>query len=134
MTQALIGCWYAKKRHVPHYLYVQDLWPENVITVTGITNSMIIGAIDKMVDYIYKNTDQIFATSPSFVDSICNRKVRIDRKKVHYWPQYAEEFYKPMERAAVEEIPDDGSFKIAFTGNIGTAQGTGCFTKDSRIT
>lgn len=133
MTQALIGCWYAKKRHVPHYLYVQDLWPENVITVTGITNSMIIGAIDKMVDYIYKNTDQIFATSPSFVDSICNRKVRIDRKKVHYWPQYAEEFYKPMERAAVEEIPDDGSFKIAFTGNIGTAQGLDVLPKTAEL-
>ena len=89
MTQALIGCWYAKKHHVPHYLYVQDLWPENVETVTGIRNPLIIKPIDKMVDYIYKNTDEIFATSPSFVESICNRKVRVNRKKVHYWPQYA---------------------------------------------
>lgn len=123
MTQALIGCWYAKKHHVPHYLYVQDLWPENVITVTGITNRTVIGAIDKMVDYIYRNTDEIFATSPSFVDAICNRKVKVDRNKVHYWPQYAEEFYKPVEKANVPEIPEDGSFKIAFTGNIGTVQG-----------
>ena len=27
MTQALVGVWYAKKRKIPHYLYVQDLWP-----------------------------------------------------------------------------------------------------------
>lgn len=46
------------------YLYVQDLWPENVITVTGISNPAVIKPIDKMVDYIYKNTDEIFATSP----------------------------------------------------------------------
>lgn len=123
MTQALIGCWYAKKNHVPHYLYVQDLWPENVITVTGISNPAIIKPIDKMVDYIYKNTDEIFATSPSFVEAICNRKVKVPKEKVHYWPQYAEEFYQPCERKPVQEIPDDGSFKVIFTGNIGTAQG-----------
>lgn len=123
MTQALIGCWYAKKHHVPHYLYVQDLWPENVVTVTGISSPLIIKPIDKMVDYIYKNTDEIFATSPSFVEAICNRKVKVSREKVHYWPQYAEEFYRPCERKPIKEIPDDGSFKIIFTGNIGTAQG-----------
>ena len=123
MTQALIGCWYAKKHRVPHYLYVQDLWPENVETVTGIRNPMVIKPIDKMVDYIYKNTDEIFATSPSFVESICNRRVKVDRKKVHYWPQYAEDFYVPCERKAIPEIPADDKFKIVFTGNIGTAQG-----------
>ena len=75
MTQALIGCWYAKKKNIPHYLYVQDLWPENVVTVTGISNPIIINPINKMVDYIYKNSNEIFATSPSFVDPICNRKL-----------------------------------------------------------
>ena len=133
MTQALIGCWYAKKHHVPHYLYVQDLWPENVITVTGIKNRAVIGTIDKMVDYIYTNTDEIFATSPSFVDAICSRGVKVDSNKVHYWPQYAEEFYKPMEEASVPEIPDDGSFKIAFTGNIGTAQGLGVLPRAGEL-
>ncbi len=123
MTQALIGCWYAKKHHVPHYLYVQDLWPENVITVTGISNPAVIKPIQKMVDYIYRNTDEIFATSPSFVEAICNRKVKVPKEKVHYWPQYAEEFYKPMEKKVVPEIPDDDSFKLIFTGNIGSAQG-----------
>lgn len=123
MTQVLAGVSFAKKLNVPHYLYVQDLWPENVITVTGISNPVVIKPIDKMVDYIYKNTDEIFATSPSFVDAICNRKVKVDRRKVHYWPQYAEAFYYPHEKKLVPEIPDDDSFKIIFTGNIGTAQG-----------
>lgn len=123
MTQALIGCWYARKHQVPHYLYVQDLWPENVITVTGISNPIVIKPIDRMVDYIYKNTDEIFATSPSFVEAICNRKRSVSHSKVHYWPQYAEDFYKPMEKTSVEEIPEDDSFKVIFTGNVGTAQG-----------
>lgn len=129
MTQALIGCWYGKKFHVPTYLYVQDLWPENVEVVTGITNPIVIKPINKMVDYIYKNTDEIFATSPSFVDAICNRKHKVPRQKVHYWPQYAEDFYKPVDKEKARKeaiqygIPNDDCFKIIFTGNIGTAQG-----------
>ncbi len=123
MTQALIGVWYGKRYKVPTYLYVQDLWPENVETVTGIHNRAIIGPIDKMVDKIYRETGTIFTTSPSFVEAIVNRKVPVDKKKVYYWPQYAEGFYRPLPPQHAEEIPDDASYKIAFTGNIGTAQG-----------
>lgn len=139
MTQALVGVWYGKKHHVPVYLYAQDLWPENIELITGIHNRAALMPIDKMADYIYKNTDEIFATSPGFVEAIVNRKMAVSREKVHYWPQYAEEFYRPMSReqadikslaqnsgnngAPVPKIPDDGTFRIAFTGNIGYAQG-----------
>ncbi len=123
MTQLKVGCGYARKHKVPHYVYVQDLWPENVETVTGIHNRLIIGPIDRMVDKIYRQVDKIFVTTPSFVEAIVNRKKPVDKNKVFYWPQFAEEFYKPMERQKVDAIPDDGSFKIAFTGNIGYAQG-----------
>ncbi len=129
MSQALIGVWYGKKYHVPVYLYAQDLWPENVEAITGIHNRLVLGAINKMVDYIYKNTNEIFATSPSFVDDIVSRKVPVDSNKVHYWPQYAEEFYRRVETPTYSDIPrlndvvNSGDFKIVFTGNIGMAQG-----------
>lgn len=122
MTQALIGVWYAKKRKIPHYLYVQDLWPENVEIVTGIHSSLVLKPIGAMVNYIYKRCDIIFGTSPSFVKEI-QKRVKRNKGKVKYLPQYAEDFYKPVERKQVPEIPDDGSFKIIFTGNIGKAQG-----------
>lgn len=121
MTQALIGVWYSKKHKIPNYLYVQDLWPENVEIVTGIKSPLVIGPIEKMVNYIYKNCDKIFATSPSFVQSI-QKRVFDDREKVLYWPQYAEDFYHPTEKKSAL-IPQDGILNITFTGNIGTAQG-----------
>lgn len=134
MTQALIGLWYGKKYHVPTYLYVQDLWPENVETVTGIHNKIIIEPINKMVDKIYRDTDTIFTTSPSFVSAIINRKNPVDKSKVHYWPQYAEDFYKPMNPKPVSGIDTlDSSYKIAFTGNIGTAQGLDILPKTAKI-
>lgn len=133
MTQCVIGVWYAKKHKVPLYLYVQDLWPENVEIVTGITHPIVIEPIQKMVDYIYKNCNEIFVTSPSFVRAVCDRKKQVPEHKVHYWPQYAEEFYRPMSREYVEEIPETDAFKVIFTGNVGYAQGLDILPKTASI-
>lgn len=131
MTQTLIAVWYAKKRKIPCLLYVQDLWPENVEIVTGIHTPIVIQPIEKMVRYIYKNCNEIFATSPSFVKEIQKRGV--DKKKVHYWPQYAEEFYHPVKRIHHKEIPEEDRFKVIFTGNIGYAQGLGILPETALI-
>lgn len=122
MTQALPAVWYAKRRKIPCTLYVQDLWPDNVEIVAGIHNQMILKPIDHMVNSIYEKCDLILATSPSFV-SVIQQRVSGREERVVYWPQYAEEFYQPHPRRPVAEIPDNGSFKIVFTGNIGQAQG-----------
>jgi glycosyltransferase involved in cell wall biosynthesis len=131
MTQALPGVWYAKKRKIPCYLYVQDLWPENVEIITGIKNKKIIGAIGKMVDYIYRGCTRIFTTSESFVKSIHDRGVPLD--KIEYWPQYAEDFYIPIEEMSIPEIPKDDAFNIIFAGNIGAAQGLDILPKAAEI-
>lgn len=133
MTQCVIGVWYAKKHKIPLYLYAQDLWPENVEVVTGIHSPIVIEPIQRMVDYIYRNCTEIFVTSPSFVRAVCDRKVRVPEEKVHYWPQYAEEFYVPMKKAAVKEIPDVETFKIMFTGNVGYAQGLDVLPRTAQI-
>ena len=132
MTQALLGVWYSKKRKVPHYLYVQDLWPENLEAVAGMHNKTIVHLVEKMVSYIYQNTNIILATSPSFVQMIQSRLIE-DKGKVKYWPQYAEDIYRPMPKRACREIPEDDCFKIIFTGNIGEAQGLELLPKTAKV-
>lgn len=131
MTQALPGVWYANKLRIPCYLYVQDLWPENVEIITGIRNKRIIGYIGKMVDYIYRGCTRIFTTSESFVKSINQRGVPLE--KIEYWPQYAEDFYIPVQKATIPEIPEDETFNIIFAGNIGEAQGLDILPKAAEI-
>ena len=136
MTQALVGVWYAKRRKIPCTIYVQDLWPENVEVVTGIHNKKIIGAIDKMVNYIYKNCKLILATSPSFVKRLEERASVYDsegKSKVKYWPQYAEEFYRPVEKKDLDDLKQSDKFRIAFTGNIGYAQGLDILPKTAEL-
>ena len=100
---------------------MQDLWPENIEIVTGIHSPLVLRPIERMVRSIYRRCDRIFAASPSFVEMIRARMAE-GREKVSYWPQYAEEFYRPGAEKSVL-IPADGRFRIAFTGNVGQAQG-----------
>ena len=132
LIQAKIGSWYSKKHKVPHFLYVQDLWPESLETVGGIHSKFILNHYGKMANKIYKNCDKIFATSPSFVEEI-KKRVFENKEKVVYLPQYAEDFYKPLDKESVHEIPKTESFKLIFTGNVGHAQGLDVLYKTAKI-
>ncbi len=117
ITVALPAIKFKKKKKIPIVINIQDLWPENIIAVTGITNPIIIGFVNKMVNYIYKHCNLILTASPSFVDKI---KDRIKNKdKVKYWPQYSI-VSKTSEDAF---LYNKDFFNIVFTGNIGEAQG-----------
>lgn len=133
MTQALPGVWFAKKRNIPCYLYVTDLWPENVEIVAGIKNRRILNMIGVMVDYIYKRCDRIFTSSQSFIQAIAERGV--PKEKLEFWPQYAEDYYMPIPNESVEatEILQDGVFNILFAGNIGFAQGLDILPETAKI-
>lgn len=131
MTQALPGVWYAKKQQVPCFLYVQDLWPENVEIITGTKNKLLIHLIGRMVDYIYMNCTRIFTTSKSFKKSINERQVPIE--KITYWPQYAEEFYQPISSKEITLNKNRETFNIVFAGNIGNAQGLDILPKTAKI-
>ena len=160
--QALPAVWFAKRRKIPCDIYVQDLWPENVQFALGLNNKAVLGAIDKIVDYVYRNCTSIFATSPSFKkhlekrQSVYTSKTKVN--KVKYLPQYAEDFYEPYLREEDKafanalganntqayakkqkivkrpaDIPCDNNLKLVFTGNVGQAQGLEILPKAASI-
>lgn len=137
LTQALVGVRTAKKAKVPHFLYVQDLWPDNLDIVGGIHNKSVLAHYAKMAKKIYKRSHKIFATSDSFVEEIRNRitenggkaKDSADKDKVVYLPQYAEDVYKPYEA----ETEKRKGFSVVFTGNIGEAQGLDVLPRTAKI-
>ena len=129
MTQALVGAYATKRYGVKSILYVQDLWPENVIEIMGIKTPLIIKPIERMVKSIYRYTNLILATSESFVKTIQYRiSDKSQNKKVKYWPQYAEDFYKPLPKRKLSN-----KFRICFTGNIGRTQGLDILAKAAKL-
>lgn len=119
LLQAKIGNWYSKRFHVQHLLYVMDLWPENVEVVGGIKNKFILNYLTKTSASIYKKTSRILVASNAFLPSIS--RLGVDPKKITYWPQYAEDFYRPVPPNPMWSI--DERKTILYTGNIGVAQG-----------
>lgn len=123
MTQSLVGVWFAKRRKIPSAIYILDLWPESFEVITGISSPLVINPIGRMVDSIYRRTDKVLTSSRSFIDTIAQRGVIAE--KLVFWPQYAEEFYQPLDRKALAQslLPPDTRLTLTFTGNIGLAQG-----------
>lgn len=121
MSQALPGVWFAKKKKIPCFLYVQDLWPENVEMVAGVRNKTVLRMIGRMVDYIYRHCTRIFTASLSFIDAIMQRGV--PSGKLVYWPQYAESCYRPLNDCGQRREGRSDEFVLTFAGNIGYAQG-----------
>lgn len=123
ITQALPAIWYARRKKIPLILYVMDLWPESFQATTGNKNPVILAILEELVRHIYKKSSTILVSSKSFIPSIINKGV--SDTVVHYWPQYAEDFYSP--RGTSDSIDGvilkDGLVNITFTGNIGVAQG-----------
>jgi len=127
MNQCMVGVRFAKRHKIPCYLYVQDLWPENVEMITGIHSPIVIKPIERMVRKIYKGCTHIWGTSPSFVDSIRKYVDESEHDKVSFWPQYAEEFYQPLPKK------EHQGFNVIFTGNIGQAQGLEILPEAAKI-
>ena len=121
ITQCLLGIWFGKRRKIPVVSYILDLWPESFKEITKIESKLIEGFLNKIVDKVYNNSDLILTSSRSYIQSISKRG--IDKDKIKFWPQYAEDFYFLKDGPKERLLPNDGRLFITFTGNIGVAQG-----------
>lgn len=127
LLQAKLGNWYSKRFQVKHLLYVMDLWPENVEVVGGINNKLVLNYLKKTSISIYQKSSKILVSSGAFKSAIID--LGIDEKKLVYWPQYAEDFYKPT---APQPIwTKDNRTTIVYAGNLGVAQGLNVLLKSA---
>jgi glycosyltransferase involved in cell wall biosynthesis len=102
--------------------WVQDLWPESLRATEVVTSPTILGAISRLVRFIYRRCDRVLVQSRGFVEPVV--AVGAERRRVLYLPNWAESLYRPMELPAEApergEVPD--GFRVVFAGNIGAAQ------------
>jgi glycosyltransferase involved in cell wall biosynthesis len=100
-----------------------DLWPESVSETTGFNISFIMKCLDKIVRFIYRNSDIILISSKAFKQSIVSKG--IEENRILYFPNWAEDVFLKNEYFPIDtEIYsiDKDSLKIMFAGNIGSAQ------------
>ena len=119
-----IGIPAALLRHLkraPLAFWVLDLWPETLQAIGAVRSPALLGAVGRLVGFIYRRCDLILAQSRSFVPQIARYLESADR--IAYFPAWAE---AALESAAAEPsaaVPSaPGSFSVMFAGNIGDAQ------------
>ncbi len=121
ITVCLPAIFIKKIKKIPICLWVLDLWPESVVSASNLNTKFVPSLLNPLVKYIYNKSDKILVSSKGFIDSI--KKRGISKNKIIYFPQWAEEIFKPLipKQKLLEKIPNH-SFKIMFAGNIGEAQ------------
>ncbi len=122
--QAWIGLVLKKFKKAKLIIWVQDLWPENLIALNIIKNKFIITIINYFTNLTYKSGDILLAQSNSFKKIL---KKRTNSKKIYYVPNYAEIF----EKKNFKKIKNK-KFTIVYAGNIGKAQNLLTLLKTAR--
>jgi glycosyltransferase involved in cell wall biosynthesis len=108
-------------KHAPILFWVQDLWPESLSATGGVQSKWVLKLVASLVCFIYKGCDLVLVQSRSFVERV--RVLGAQAEKIRYFPNSAEELYRPVPREAVPQsgmLPD--GFRVMFAGNIGAAQ------------
>ena len=116
VMMAWAGMAYKNKYKKPLFLYCMDVWPDS-LTVGGVKQDGLIFKLFKFISKkVYRASDYIFVTSPSFKSHFV-KQFDISEQKITYLPQYAEDLFIPDESIVNKESVD-----LTFAGNIGKAQ------------
>ncbi|WP_297712626.1 glycosyltransferase family 4 protein [Clostridium sp.] len=116
LTTAVPAIILSKIKKIPSYIYVQDLWPETFYSIVNVSNEKVRKIMKKICNKIYDAFDKLLIASRGYEDILV--KEGIDKDKLEYFPQWAENFYSKDDTN--EELRDD--FIVTFAGNIGKAQ------------
>ena len=114
---AVIAKW---KFKVPIYFWVQDLWPDSIVSAGNIRNSIILSILERLTRWIYRNSEKVLIQSRGFKNKILAQGV--NPSKIIYFPNWAENYYKPVLNSSLYSEYFEGKINLIFAGNIGESQ------------
>ena len=121
---ALISILISKIKKAKHVIWVQDLWPNVLVDLNIIKRkSLTYYFFDKIVNYIYKNSDLILCQSLEYKKKITNYS-KDYKDKIIYYPSWPEELINYNNIDSKKNIYkfDKNYYNILFAGNIGESQ------------
>jgi glycosyltransferase involved in cell wall biosynthesis len=112
-----------KMQKIKLYFWNLDIWPESVTETTGLRLTLIVKILNKIVSFIYRNSNKILISSRAFRQSVISRG--IDEKDIIYFPNWAEDVFINNELTNIDLSSygiNKSALKIMYAGNIGEAQ------------
>lgn len=109
---------YAKKHHLKHILFCQDIWPESTVITHAVRyNSLIYKILYIWSKSLYKKCDEIIVSSPSFIDYFHNVLNIKDANFV-----YINQPILLSKNNELEPIKYAHKYNFVYAGNIGKIQ------------
>jgi len=121
VTVGLPGLVMKAVKKAPLMFWVQDLWPESLSATGAVKSRWVLDRVSSLVRFIYRGCDRVLVQSHAFDERV--RALGADPKRILYYPNSAEELYRPVLQGPVpgsRALPD--GFRVMFAGNIGAAQ------------
>jgi colanic acid biosynthesis glycosyl transferase WcaI len=127
---AVIGYALSRIKRLPFIFEVRDLWPESIIQVGGVRNSLIIGILKWLERFLYNRAKYIVVVTESFRTYITAMgqpadKISIIKNGVDI------DFFKP-DPSHVQKY-DKKAFQVGYVGNHGMAQGLNTLLEAAEI-
>lgn len=120
ISTGLVACFLKKIKNIPIIYEIQDMWPDSIYA-TGITQSkIIIGFINYICEFVYKNVDHITVISKGFKKLLVSRGV--DNKKISVIYNCAHSIKLNHSPPKIFQTILKNKFVITYAGNIGKAQ------------
>ncbi|NNM59925.1 MAG: glycosyltransferase family 4 protein [Legionellales bacterium] len=122
ITVGLPAIFLKKWKKAKLFFWVQDLWPETLEAVGMVRSPSLLKCLDKLSAFIYRHCDKILIQCEGFKESV--EKKGVNAEKIYYFPNWAEEVYRPLTRSEskVDQSLFSQGFNIVFAGNLGVAQ------------
>lgn len=111
----------SRRGKAPILFWVLDLWPESLTAAGGVRSPLVLGAVDRMVKWIYRRCSRVLVQSRAFIPEMARHGV--PQEDIHYFPSWSEAVFQPLCQPDLEQLPLlPQGFKVLFAGNIGEAQ------------
>lgn len=106
----------------PMLFWVLDLWPESLTAVGAVRSPRILGAVERLVRWIYARCDLILVQSRAFFPQI--ERHGVPSARIRYFPNWGEAIFEGVKSPSscpAPQLPGQG-FRVLYAGNVGVAQ------------
>jgi colanic acid biosynthesis glycosyl transferase WcaI len=132
VTVGLPGAFLAWLKSAPMAMWVLDLWPDTLKAIGVVKSPKLLAYVGKLVGFIYKRCDLIWAQSKSFIPKI--QSLAGPQIAVVYFPSWAEDVFATEVLTPASEVPvKPGAFSVMFAGNVGEAQDFECILSSAAL-
>lgn len=122
ITQIIPACVLGRLKDVPVYSWIQDIWPDAVISAGGKVGKILSPPLSWITDWIYRHSSRLLITSKG-MEPLINRNADYSHKIIYY-PQWSEDMLVSSQEGINEsELISTNRYNIMMIGSLNSGIG-----------